>query len=212
MDGVLFEEWVRELDRKFACEENNVALVIDNCPAHPHIENLKAIKLFFLPPNTTSQTQPMDQGVIRSLKAKYRKKVVRKVIGSLEKNKTLPKISILQGMQMLVSAWDALTPETIVNCFRKAGISSESQEAAIAEDDDPFKELQDEIDYLLSIEPDHFAENIDAAFSTDVDAGVAAIQRSPTGAEIVAELLVNEEEDGSDDESVVLMLKLWQSF
>ena len=32
---------------------------------------------------------------------------------------------------------------------------------------------------------------------------VAAIQRSPTDAEIVAELLVNEEEDGSDDESVV---------
>ena len=80
MDGVLFEEWVRELDRKFACEENNVALVIDNCPAHPHIENLKAIQLFFLPPNTTLQTQPMDQGVIRSLKAKYRKKVVRKVL------------------------------------------------------------------------------------------------------------------------------------
>ena len=107
-------------------------------------------------------------------------------------------------MQMLVSAWDALTPETIVNCFRKAGISSESQEAAIAEDDDPFKELQDEIDYLLSIEPDHFAENIDAASLADVDAGVAAIQRSPTNAEIVAELLVNEEEeDGSDDESVV---------
>ena len=202
MDGVLFEEWVRELDRKFACEENNVALVIDNCPAHPHIENLKAIKLIFQPP-TTSQTQPTDQGVIRPLKAKYRKKVVRKVIGSLEKNKTLPKISILQGMQMLVSAWDALTPETIVNCLRKAGISSESQEAAIAEDDDPFKELQDEIDDLLSIEPDHFAENIDAASLTDVDAGVAAIQRSPTDAEIVAELLVNEEEDGSDDESVV---------
>ena len=93
-----------------------------------------------------------------------------------------------------------LTPETIVNCFRKAGISSESQEAAIAEDDDPFKMLQDEIDYLFSIEPDHFAENIDAASLTDVDAGVAAIQRSPTDAEIVAELLVNEEEDGSDEE------------
>ena len=87
-----------------------------------------------------------------------------------------------------------------MNCFRKAGISSESQEAAIAEDDDPFKELQDEIDYLLSIEPDHFAENIDAASLTGVDAGLAAIQRSPTDAEIVAELLVNEEEDGSDEE------------
>ena len=34
MDGALFEEWVRELDRKFASEGRNIALVIDNCLAH----------------------------------------------------------------------------------------------------------------------------------------------------------------------------------
>ena len=45
INGKLFEEWLRELDRKFAFEGRNVAFVIDNCPAHPHIDNLKAIKL-----------------------------------------------------------------------------------------------------------------------------------------------------------------------
>ena len=108
VDGILFEEWVRELDRKFLSEGRNVAIVIDNFPAHPYIENLKTIKLFFLPPNTTSITQPIDQGVIRSLKAKYRINVVRKIKRSLEKNKILPKISLPHGMQMLVSAWNAL--------------------------------------------------------------------------------------------------------
>ena len=78
-----------------------VALVINNCPAHPHISNLIAIKLFFLPPDATSITQPMDQGVIRSFKAKYRTNVVRNIIRSLEKNITLLKISLLHGMQML---------------------------------------------------------------------------------------------------------------
>ena len=76
MNGALFEEWVQKLDRKFASEGRSIALVIENCPAHTHIENLKSIKLFFLPPNTTSATQPMGQGVIRSLKAKYRKDMV----------------------------------------------------------------------------------------------------------------------------------------
>ena len=47
MDGALFEKWVRELDRKFASEGRSIALVIGNCPTHPHIENLKSIKLFF---------------------------------------------------------------------------------------------------------------------------------------------------------------------
>ena len=148
MDGALFEEWVRELDQKFASEGRSIALVIDKCPAHPHIENLKSIKLLFLPPNTTSATQPMDQGVIRSLKSKYLKNMVQKVIRNLEKNKPLLRISILNGMQMLVSAWNSVSTETIVNCFRKAGISRANQEATIAEEDDPFKDLQDEIDVL----------------------------------------------------------------
>ena len=30
MDGTEFEEWIRELDRKFASKARNVALVIDN--------------------------------------------------------------------------------------------------------------------------------------------------------------------------------------
>ena len=123
MDGILFEEWVRKLDRKFLPEGRNVALVIDICHAHPHIENLKAIKLF-------SYLRTQLQGVMRALKTKYRTNVVRKIIRSLEKNNTLPKISLLHGMQMLVSTWNALTTETIVNYFRKAGISAENQDAA----------------------------------------------------------------------------------
>ena len=53
MDGVLFEEWVREMEKKFATEGRKSALVIGSCPTHPQIENLKS--LFYLPPNTTSQ-------------------------------------------------------------------------------------------------------------------------------------------------------------
>ena len=74
----------------------------------------------------------------------------------------LPKISILDGMQMLVSAWNPVPEETIVNCFRKAVISAENQTAAIADDDDPFKELQEEINTLRTCQPDLTPEDIDA--------------------------------------------------
>ena len=117
LEGILFEQSVRELDRKFSSEGRYVALVIDGCPDHLQIENLKAIKLFSLPSKETSKIQPMDQGVIRSLKAMCHKNVVRKIIRSVERNKTLPKISLLQEMQMLVVALNAQTTQTIVNCF-----------------------------------------------------------------------------------------------
>ena len=72
MDSTFFEEWVRKLDVKFQKENQKIALIIDNCPAHPSIADLSNVKLIFLPPNRTSVSEPMDQGVIKCLKAFYR--------------------------------------------------------------------------------------------------------------------------------------------
>ena len=85
MNSELFEEWVREQDEKFENEGQKVALIIDNCPAHPVIENLKS--LYFLIPNTTSALQPMDQGVIWSLKSKYRTHIIQKVLAAIDQGK-----------------------------------------------------------------------------------------------------------------------------
>ena len=64
MAGTLFEGWLRDFDRKFEMQGRKIVMIVDNCPANPEVSGLKAIKLQFLPPNTTSCTQPMDQGVI----------------------------------------------------------------------------------------------------------------------------------------------------
>ena len=72
MDGILFEEWVHGIDREFTNERRKIILLVDNCLAHTNIDNLVSIKILFLPPNTTSKLQSMDQGAIRSLKSHYR--------------------------------------------------------------------------------------------------------------------------------------------
>ena len=101
MDSEIFTEWIKQLDRKFLAQNRKVAFIVDNCPAHPHVPDLTAIDLIFLPPNSTSITQPMDQGVIRSLKAKNRVKAISRYISTMESNKELPKITILDAMAML---------------------------------------------------------------------------------------------------------------
>ena len=62
MDSVLFEERIREMDTKFTKEKKKVALIIDSCPAHLMIHNLKSKELIFLPANTTSKLQPKGSG------------------------------------------------------------------------------------------------------------------------------------------------------
>ena len=98
MDSVLFEEWVRDINEDFQVEGRKVALIIDNCPVHPIIENLSHVKLVFLLPNSTSVTQPMDQGVIRCLKDHYSKRLEKLILRSLDSNKSLPKVSFLTAL------------------------------------------------------------------------------------------------------------------
>ena len=95
----------------------------------------------------------MDQGVIRSLKAHYRRRVVRLLCSALESNKPLRKISTLSGMKILADSWEAVTKQTIINCFKKSGISSTGQQDAIADSDDPFKDLQESLDGLIEADP-----------------------------------------------------------
>ena len=53
----LFSLWLTKLDRKFQCGNRKIAMVVDNCQAHLNIKSkLKAIKLLFLPPNTTTES------------------------------------------------------------------------------------------------------------------------------------------------------------
>ena len=75
MDSVLFEEWVRDVNKKFQAEGRKVALIIDSFPVHPIIDNLLHVRLVILPSNTTSVSQSMDQSVVRYLKAHYRKRL-----------------------------------------------------------------------------------------------------------------------------------------
>ena len=206
MDSEISSDYVRKLDTKFDAEGRKIVLIIDNCPAHPNVDNLKAIQLVFLSPNTTSKTQPMDQGVIRALKAFYRTNVVGRQIKYVDEGKTTPKINILQAMCMLVKSWDAISINTVKNCFRKTGISQETQVASINEEDDPFKLLQQNVDELKS--RDLVDENLTVDDYVGIDFQVTTSETSAmTGQEILDSILINdlaeeeEEEEETEEES-----------
>ena len=150
----LFEEWVKEIHRNFGAQKRKIVLIIDNCPAHPDVLALDWVELIFLPPNTTSITQPMDQGVIRSLKAKYRSLAVRKQIDTLEKGNLLPKFSILAAMSMLTKAWNSIPDGTFTNCFKNSEISEKSLEKALNDEDDPLASLDVEEYVMESLKDD----------------------------------------------------------
>ena len=124
MTSEIFTKWVIKFNKFCQRQRRKCALIVDNCPAHPKVKGLKNVTLFFLPPNTTSKTQPMDQGVIRSLKHSYRKLVIARHLRAIEKKREMEKMTVLDGMHYLQQAWNNVTETTIANCYRKAGFKT----------------------------------------------------------------------------------------
>ena len=72
MTSVLYEEWDRGIDAEMRKKKRSFLFTVDNCSSHPKVNNLTNVKLKFLPPHTTLQTEPLDQGIIQSFKVHYR--------------------------------------------------------------------------------------------------------------------------------------------
>ena len=97
--------WVRTLDAKMRIimKERNILLIIDNCPAHPVIEYLTNIEVAYLPPYTTSQIQPCNQGIIQALKHSYRMKLLAKFIEAID-NENEFRTTVLDAIMLLKQA------------------------------------------------------------------------------------------------------------
>uniref|UniRef100_H3AUL7 HTH CENPB-type domain-containing protein n=1 Tax=Latimeria chalumnae TaxID=7897 RepID=H3AUL7_LATCH len=103
MMAEIWKEWVRTFDEKI-----KVTLFVDNCPAHPKVMGLKAVTVHFLPPNSTSILQPMDQGVIQCFKSWYQKLLLRKIVDCIGANMSF-QVDILQAMHLVRKAWEQVT-------------------------------------------------------------------------------------------------------
>jgi hypothetical protein len=87
----IFEDWfhkgfvpaAREHLRSKGVEER-ACLLLDNCPAHPPAETLRSrdgkIFVYYLPKNTTSKIQPLDQGIIAAFKSNYRREIIKSLV------------------------------------------------------------------------------------------------------------------------------------
>ena len=76
MTRLVFFEWLQVFDVYISqTPGRRVILLLDNCTAHGQPEilvTLQNVHVIFLPKNTTSRLQPMDAGIIASVKRRYR--------------------------------------------------------------------------------------------------------------------------------------------
>jgi DDE superfamily endonuclease len=123
----------------------NVLLVLDNAPGHfPEFER-DGVRVVFFPPNCTAWKQPCDLGIIAALKKRYKYMYLKSVLSYYDLPEDLKQLKLLAAGNLRRGAagvefgnpahlldaanfvkvcWDAITQETIKNCFKKAEIIS----------------------------------------------------------------------------------------
>ena len=101
----------------------------------------------------------------------------------------------------LESSWNAVPPHVIINCFSDAGISDSSQQVALNDEDDPFKEWIKKFDKLREAHTNSAPENVSAENFFAVDDHVIVTASSATNSKILSQNLGNNV--NSDDEIVI---------
>ena len=136
--------WFREVfvpfKRKLLGDKEPAILFWDNAPPHTLNNDMAAYKditILMLPPNLTDRHQPMDAGIIAALKCHYKMGLVTAIDSLVEnwherrkeaENNRSGTNGLKQGhcanlkdaCELLKTAWDKVTSETIINCYIKA--------------------------------------------------------------------------------------------
>ena len=107
--------------------------------------------MVFLPPNTTSRLQPLDAGMIKNFKVRYRKLLLKFVVSHINSRSTAAEIvstvDVLQAIQWVKQAWEEVPREMIRKCFpAKCGFLPAICESEVTEDTEEFGNLVQPID------------------------------------------------------------------
>lgn len=195
MTGSIMEQFLIQLNKKMIIQKRHILLFLDNASSHPNL-NLSNVQLVFLPPNTTSETQPLDQGIINAIKVRYRKRVLKRLICKMDTASNVSDlvkgITFLDAIFWLKESIESLTENVVPNCFRKAGFQLDCS-ADTSDGDIDLSELRDLMEQagFSDLSPDEFV-HIDDIVLTESDKEFIAVN--------VTESNENETQNKSDEE------------
>ncbi|KAM3305917.1 hypothetical protein P3S67_012786 [Capsicum chacoense] len=179
MIGILFQEYVQQLDAKM--DDRKILLIVDNCPAHP--KNV--------------------EGIIRAFKMHYRRRFYRNLLEDYEIGISNPeKINVLDAINLAISAWKMdVKSSTIANCFKHCKLRllddefSENQEQL---NNDGLQQLQNLINGLKYRNAMNAEDVLNYPGENDTSFEL------PTDEQIIESVMETHKEDEVEDDSVEL--------
>ena len=191
-----------KLNNKLKSTDQQILSFLDNAPCQPPSRKgmFLNIKIEFLPKNTTSRTQPLDAGIIKTWKVHYQRNLLRYIASEIDGQKSaseiIKSVHLLMAIRWMLSAWEEEQPEVITRCFKHVGMYPDEAEAI--DIDDPFADEEELEMETISTS----GQDLDmSSFDDDVDAYEPPIDTSsPNWRENLRSEIVEEIAEESDDD------------
>lgn len=159
MTRSIFIKWLTNLDRSMKKQNRKIVLFMDNVASHKVEDSVRLsnVKVEFLPANTTAKIQPLDQGIIRSFKAGYKRQIINELLkmfdldveSDSDRFSCLSKrINLLTAMHFCKKAWNDVSPAVIKNSFRKVRFTTKPSEENDSWDTETLELLPEDCDKL----------------------------------------------------------------
>jgi hypothetical protein len=186
---------------------NRALLIIDNAPGHPtsiKLEN-SDIEILFLPPNTTSLIQPLDQGLILTFKAYYTRRTFRRILEASEQPNfsgvmdCWKTYSIKECIVNIGASLKELKPSTINGCWRNIWPEAVEKSSSVPD-------LTDDLQEIMSIARNVGGEGFEDMSSSDIEEVINA-DIDELGEDNLEELLQDSESDAESEEEVEIVQK-----
>lgn len=205
MNTFLFDEWLTELNKDMKRKGRKILMFLDNAPSHPKKE-FSNIEVKFFPANCTSELQPMDQGIIQSMKIGYRKRLLKKVLSQVDTcssgDEVVKSINVQDAIDWISQAWAEVRPDTIRKCYAKAGFVSfdgfepDSEQAEINSESSELEQLISDVSEPLGLE----RTSVDAFINCDKDdPGVHACDGENWESDILDSSVNQRDTEGEED-------------
>ena len=102
-------------------------MLLDNASVHgtqAELPTLSNVTVHYLPKKTTSILQPLDAGVIASIKKRYMQRVVERGVDLIEEGviNNAYNVDLKTALKWLYQIWNELDDDLVRNCWVKTNI------------------------------------------------------------------------------------------
>lgn len=119
----IFQRWLLDLNKRMKSKYRKILLLVDNVSSRVRpTDELSHVRLEFLPKNTTSLLQPLDQGIICCTKRRFYDIKADYSFEQYRRNLPQEKVGVLRALTWIMEAWCQIRPEVIKNCWLHSGI------------------------------------------------------------------------------------------